>query len=198
MQVRYVYRVVVLAVFLFTGQIIGGEVALAHKGHEGPVKVFMNEADALKTLLPKGGKVLKRKDLLTAEKYKEALKRWGYSPREGVYTYFISKGKSGELTGALLIQSAELKHGTISLAVGYNGDGSLADIKILSCPEKYVKELQESVLEGGFLEKFLHLKTDNIIANIKTLDKESSEDIRYAISKEIRNTAIILKLFQGL
>ncbi|MCC6545059.1 MAG: hypothetical protein IT392_11280 [Nitrospirae bacterium] len=198
MQVRYVCRVVVLAVLLFMGQGIVSEVALAHRGHEGPVKVFMKEADAMKTMLPKGGKVLKRKELLTTEKHKEALKRWGYSPQEGVYTYFISKGKSGELKGVLFIQPAELKHGTISFAVGYNGDGSLADIKILSCPEQYVKELQEGILEGGFLEKFLHLKTDDVIANMKTPDKESSEDIRHVISKEIRNTAVLLKLFQRL
>ena len=198
MQRRHLYWPILTTALLFGAQLISIEVAQAHRGHGGPAKVVMTESDALKTMLPTGDKILKRKEALKKEKYEEAVKQWGYSPSEGVYPYYISKGKNEELSGALFIQSFEYKHGSISLAVGYDKGGHVSDIKILSCPEKYVKELTEDVQSSGFLDGFLHLKTDEVITKAKAYDKESAESMRHLIAKDIGGTAILLKIFQGL
>ena len=198
MQRRYMFWSAIIAVLLFSTQIISVKVAYAHKGHGGPVKIFMKESDALKTMLPEGGKILKRKEILNKEKYNEAVKQWGYSPPEWVYTYYISKGTGGDLSGALFIQYIEYKHGSIELAIGYTKDGHISDIKILSCPEQYLNELTGDIQSGGFLDGFLHLKTDDVITRAKDYDKEPAENMRHIIAKEIGGTAILLKIFQGL
>lgn len=198
MQKRHSYYSLILALFLFTPLVMKSEVVLAHKGHAGPTKIFMNEKEALKTMLPEGGKIVKRKEVLKKEKYNEAVKRWGYSPPEGVYIYYISKGTGGDLLGTLFIQTVEYKHGNVELAVAYDRDGRTTGITILSCPEKFVKEVMENTQTNGFLDKFSHLKTDDIIVMAKTYDKEPQESIQYIIAKGIEGTAILLKLFQGL
>lgn len=197
MQKRYFYWSIIVSTFLLAAQVMRSEVVLAHQGHAGPTKIFMNEREALKTMLPEGGKIVKRKEVLKKEKYKEAVKRWGYSPAEGVYSYYISKGKGGELLGVLFIQSMEYKHGNVELAVAYDKEGRITGITILSCPEKFVKEVTENIQEEGFLDKFVHLKTDEAIVRAKDYDKESPEGIRYLVAKEVKGTAILLKLFQG-
>lgn len=196
MQNKYLRFSIITIVFLFALQIINSKTVLAHKGHAGPAKILMEESDALKTMLPEGGKVVKRKEALKKEKYNEALKRWGYSPDEGVYTYFISKDQEGNISGALFIQSVEYKHGNIELAVAYNKAGEVTDIKLLSFSEKYLKEITETI-QGGFLEGFVHLKTDEVISKGKTYEKEGQESMKSIIAKEIEGTAVLLKLFQG-
>lgn len=198
MQRRHFHRFISITIFLFAIQIITSGIALAHRGHAGPTKVFMEEGEDMKTMLPEGGKILKRKEALKKEKYREAVKRWGYSPAEGVHTYYISKEKDGKLLGALFIRSVEYKHGEIALAVSYGRDGHLSGIKILSCPEKYVKNLAEDVATGGFLGKFEHLKTDDVVAAGKAYEKESEGSLRRILAKEIGVTAILLETFHGL
>lgn len=185
-----------MTVFLFAGYLLNSKAAFAHKGHAGPIRTLMQESDALKTMLPEGGKIVKRKEALKKEKYNEALKRWGYSPDEGIYTYFISKDKEGNISGTLFIQSVEYKHGNIEIAVGYNKTGQITDIKVLSCSEKYLKEVTEDIQSGGFIEGFVHLKTDEVISKGKTYEKENRESLKYILAKEIEGTAILLKLFQ--
>lgn len=197
MQKRYIYCVIIFATFLFAFQAMRSEVVFAHKGHAGPTKIFMSEREALKTMLPAGGKIVKRKEMLKKEKYNEAVKRWGYSPPEGVYTYYISKGKGGDLLGALFIQTMEYKHGDVELAVAYDKDGHVTGIKILSCPEKFVKEV-ENIHAEGFLDKFSHLQTDDVISRAKAYNKEPEEGIQYLIAREIKGTAILLKIFQNI
>lgn len=198
MEKRYLYYSLIFAVLLFAVQVIRSEAVLAHKGHAGPAKIFMSEKEALKTMLPEGGKIVKRKEMLKKDKYNEAVKRWGSSPAEGVYSYYISKGKGGELLGVLFIQSVEYKHGDVELAVAYDKEGRTTGITILSCPGKFVKEVTENIQTNGFLDNFSHLKTDDVIARAREYDKEPPESIRYLIAKEIKGTAILLKLFQGL
>lgn len=198
MQRRYFHPFISIAIFLFAIQIITSGIAFAHRGHAGPTKVFMEEGEAMKTMLPEGGKILKRKEALKKEKYREAIKRWGYSPAEGVHTYFVSKGTDGKLLGALFIQSIEYKHGEIAFAVAYDRNGHVSSIKILSCPEKYIKNLTEDAEASGFLDKFVHLKTDEVIVAGKSYEKESEESLRRILAKEIGGTAILLKNFQGL
>lgn len=197
MQNKYLRLYVITIAFLFALQIINSKTVLAHKGHAGPARILMEESEALKTMLPEGGKIVKRKEAIKKGQYKEALKRWGYSPDEGVYTYFISKDKEGNISGALFIQSVEYKHGSIEFAVGYNKTGQITDIKVLSFPEKYLKEVTEDIQSGGFIEGFVHLKTDEVISKGKTYEKEDHEDLKYIIAKEIEGTAVLLKLFQG-
>lgn len=196
MQNRYLRLSLITIAFLFALQIINSKAVLAHKGHAGPTKILMQESDALKTMLPEGGKIVKRKEALKKEKYNEALKRWGYSPDEGIYTYFISKDTEGNISGTLFIQSVEYKHGNIEIAVGYNKTGQITDIKVLSCSEKYLKEVTENIQSGGFIEGFVHLKTDDVISKGKTYEKEDRESLKYIIAQKIEGTAILLKLFQ--
>lgn len=198
MKKGYLCQVIIIAIFLFTFQTLNSELAFAHKGHAGPPKVFMEESEALKTMLPEGGKVVKRKEVLKKEKYTEAVRKWGYSPDAGVHAYYISKGKNGDLLGALFIRTVEYKHGEIVLAVGYDRNGHLSGVKILSCPAKYVKDITESILNSGFLNNFLHLKTDDVVTTGKNYDKEPEESLRHIIAKGIEETAILVKIFQGL
>lgn len=185
-----------IIVLLFAFHFITINPVLAHKGHAGTTKVLMKEGDALKTMLPGGGKVVKRKEAFKKEKYTEAIKRWGYSPDEGVYTYFISKDKEGNLSGTLFIQTVEYKHGNIELAIAYNKAGEVTDVKLLSFSEKYLKEVTENILSNGLLDNFLHLKTDEVISKGKTYEKEPKESLKYIIAQEIGGTAVLLKLFQ--
>ena len=198
MQQRYFHKAVIITSFLLIIPLISTGAALAHKGHGGPARIFIEEADGPQTMLPGGDKILKRKEVLKKEKVSEAIKQWGYSPSEGTYTYFISKGNSGDLLGILFIQAIEYKHGSIGLAVGYDKGGHVSNIKILSCPEKHVKELSEQVQDSGFLEGFLHLATSEAINKAKDAGKETPESIRQVIANEIGNTSILLKAFQGL
>ena len=188
----------IIASFLLVFLLINCDAALAHKGHAGPPKIFMDEEEALKTMLPEGGKVVRRKEELKKEKYNEAVKQWGYSPDAGIYSYFISKGKEGELSGVLFIRSVEYKHGGIGLAVSYDRKGELTGLKILSSPEKYVEEIKENIQSNGFLDKFLHLTTEKVIALGKSFNQEPSESLQHIFAGEIGGTAILLKIFQGL
>lgn len=198
MHKKYFHAVFIIAIFIFTLHLVGNGVAFAHRGHDGPKKVFLEEGEAIKTMLPEGGKIIKRKEMLKKGKYNEALKRWGYSPEEGVYTYYISKDKAGNVSGALFIRSIEYKHGEVNIAISYDNSGQTKDIKILSCPEKYVKDITENIQANGLLESFLHLKTDDVISKSKYLDKESEENIQSLIVREIKGSAILIKIFQGL
>lgn len=198
MQRSFFHKAIIIATFLWSIPLISTGTAIAHKGHDGPTKVFLQEADALKTMLPEGEKILKRTERLKKDKVNESVKQWGYSPSEGDYTYFISKGSSGDLLGILFVRTIEYKHGSIGLAVGYDKGGHVSDIKILSCPEKYVKELTEEVQNKRFFEGFLHLSTSEVISRAKDTGRDTPENIRQVIAKEIGNTSILLNAFQGL
>lgn len=197
MYKKILSRLFLIAVLLFAGRLLNSPTAFAHQGHEGPKKVLIKETDAIKTMLPADGKIVKRKESLKKDQYNEALKSWGYSPAEGVYPYFISKDKGGTITGALFIQTVEYKHGRIEIAVGYDKTGQLTDIKILSFSEKYLKEVTDDILTKGFLDNFSHLKTDEVISKGKSYAKDTKETLQNLIAKEIAGTAILLKLFQG-
>ncbi|MBI5193376.1 MAG: hypothetical protein HZA08_08060 [Nitrospirae bacterium] len=190
-------RFFLITVLLFGCYLLNTTNAFAHKGHAGPTKVFMEEKEALKTMLPKDDKIVKRKELLKKEQVKDAVKRWGYSPDEGVYTYFISKDKEGNFSGALFIREFEYKHGNINIAIGYNKIGEVTVIKVISCSEKHLKELTENIESNGFLYNFSHLKIDEVISKGKSYENESKETLKYIIAKEIEGTAILFKLFQG-
>ena len=191
-------KTIITAAFLLMILLISTGTAFAHKGHDGPPKVFMEEKEALKTMLPEGGKVVRRKEELKKEKYNEALKQWGYSPETGVHSYFLSKGQGGEVLGTLFIHSVEYGHGEIVLATGYDKDGHLSGLKLLSSPGKHLKEVTDEVLNSGFLDKFLHLKTEDVIAAGKSYRKEPEGSLRHILAREIGGTAILLKIFQGL
>lgn len=193
----FLKRFLLITVILLTVCFLNNPIAFAHKGHSGPTKVFMEEKEALKTMLPKSDKVVKRKELLKKEQVKDAVKRWGYSPDEGVYTYFISKDKDGNFSGALFIREIEYKHGNINIAIGYNKIGEVTVIKVISCPEKYLQELTENIELNGFLYNFSHLKIDEVILKGKSYENEPKETLKYLIAKEIEGTAILFKLFQG-
>src|SRR3990172_863104 len=75
MQRKYLHKAIIITSFLLTISFISTGAALAHKGHGGPANIFMQEADALKTMLPGGGKILKRKEVLRKEKVSEAIKQ---------------------------------------------------------------------------------------------------------------------------
>ena len=202
MYKKILSRLFLIAVLLFAVRLLNSPTAFAHQGHEGPKKVLIKENDAIKTMLPEGGKIVRRKEALKKDQYNTALKRWGYSPEEGVYSYFISKDKGGTLTGALFIQTVEYKHGRIEIAVGYDKTGQLTDIKILSFSEKYLKEVTEDILTNGFLDNFSHLKTNEVILKGKSYENEPKEALKSIIAKEIKGTAILfnlflVKLFQG-
>ena len=59
MQSKYLRLTIIMIAFLFAIQITNSKPVFAHKGHAGPTKVLMEEDDAMKTMLPEGGTIVK-------------------------------------------------------------------------------------------------------------------------------------------
>lgn len=122
--------------------------AAAHEGHSGPVIEFMEVKEALKAVLPQGGKIVQRKQEMTGEAAARARRQVGAPPLEGVQTFLLTRDEAGRPLGAAMNKTFKYGHGEVVLAIGVRPDGTVTGAAVVSTHRKYVAEIKKAVGAG--------------------------------------------------
>ncbi len=161
--------------------------AYAHKGHAGPMVMFMKNKLALKSMLPDGAKIVKRKQPLKDKAIEWAEKTYDVELDEKVYRYYLATDrKSGDVLGAAYVSKIHYRHGDLKFAVGIDASGRITQAAILGVNEKYVVDFEGSVGKGliksyaGLSLKDLIFKTDKLASSNKAA-RELAVAVRDAV-----------------
>ncbi len=121
----------------------------AHKGHGGPMVKFMKTKAALKALLPKGAKVVKRKSRLSDDSTEWAESTFGIDLDNRIHTYFLARDRnSGKTLAGAIIMKFSYRHGDVMLGVGVDAEQKLTGAVIQGISEKYIPDFEGTVGKG--------------------------------------------------
>lgn len=167
--------------------------AEAHKGHAGPMVTFMKSKAALKTMLPTGAKIVKRKQPLNDDAIERAETTYGVELDEQIYSYYLATDKkSGKILGAAYVTETHYRHGDLKIAVGINADNHLTQAAILGINEKYVVDFEGNV-GTGLIADYAGLSLQAVIAKANEL--ASSDKATREFAAAVRDAAVLLATF---
>jgi len=167
--------------------------AEAHKGHAGSMITFMKTKAALKAMLPKGAKIVKRKQPLKEDAVEWAEKTYGVELDDEVYSYYLASDKKGGATlGAAYITQARYRHGDLKIAVGIDAENTITQAAILGINEKYVVDFDGNV-GTGLIGDYAGLSLEELIA--KEDELASSDKATREFATAVRDAAVLLAAF---
>jgi hypothetical protein len=164
--------------------------AIAHEGHAGPPKAFVEDKEALKSMLPDGARVAKRKQELDKESVQWAAEFYGVDLVEGVQTYYLARDKeSGKVLGAAIISEADYRHGKVRIAIGINDGQHVTRAAVLGVNEKYIKDIESS--SGiGYLDGYTGVSLAEFTD--ATNEAVSRHDAGQIVAQLLRDNAVLL------
>lgn len=167
--------------------------AEAHKGHAGPMVVFITKRDALKKMLPSGARIVKRKQPLSDKAIGWAKKKYSVDLDEDFYSYYLASNKETKVVvGAAYVGKMAYRHGDLHYAVGIDATGRIVQAAILGVNEKYVVDFDGNV-GTGIIADYASLNTDEAISKAK--DLSSSDKPTRDFAAAIRNAVVLLQAF---
>ncbi|HHM06175.1 MAG TPA: hypothetical protein ENJ19_10605 [Gammaproteobacteria bacterium] len=167
--------------------------AQAHKGHAGPMVTFMKTKAALKTMLPEGARIVKRKQPLKEDAAEWAEKTYGLELDDKLYSYYLATDKQSKaIVGAAYVGKTNYRHGELKFAVGLDADNRIAQAAVLGINEKYVVDFDGNV-GTGLIADYAGLSLKELVARADEL--ASSDKATREFSAAIRDAAVLLAAF---
>ncbi len=167
--------------------------AQAHKGHAGPNVEFIKNKAALKSMLPAGSKIVKRKQPLKKEAVAWAEKTYGVELDDKLYSYYLATDKrSKAVTGAAYVGKVNYRHGDLKFAVGIDANNQITEAAILGVNEKYVVDFEGNV-GTGLIADYAGLSLKELTAKADEL--ASSDKATREFAAAIRDAAVLLAAF---
>lgn len=167
-----------------------GTPASAHEGHAGAMTPFMEEKDALKTMLPEDAKVAKRKQELDKESVQWAAEFYGIDLPEGVQTYYLARDKTTDaILGAAIVSEVEYRHGKVRVAIGIDAAQNVTKAAVLGINEKYVQDLAGTI-GTGFIDRYAGVSL--IEFTDATNERVAKQDAGQIVEQELRKDGILL------
>ncbi|RMD79008.1 MAG: hypothetical protein D6809_04605 [Gammaproteobacteria bacterium] len=119
------------------------QAAWAHAGHAGPLVRFVSTKHALKAMLPRGAKIVRRKQELSEEARRWAKERFGVELPGGLHTFFLARDRaSGRVLGGALVREEHYRHGSARVAVGLDDRLRLTGLGLLGVSKKYTIDFE--------------------------------------------------------
>lgn len=165
----------------------------AHKGHAGPNVEFIKKKAALKSMLPTGSKIVKRKQPLKKGGVAWAEKTYGVELDDKLYSYYLATDKESKaVTGAAYVGKVNYRHGDLKFAVGIDANNQITEAAILGVNEKYVVDFDGNV-GTGLIADYAGLSLKALVARADEL--ASSDKATREFAAAIRDAAVLLAAF---
>ncbi len=166
----------------------------AHKGHASPMVTFMETKAALKTMLPNGAKIVKRKQPLKEGAVEWAEKTYGVELKDEIYSYYLATDKSSDaILGAAYVTQVHYRHGDLKIAVGIDAEHRITQAAILGINEKYVVDFDGNV-GTGLISDYAGLSVKELIAKADELASADKPTRDFAAA--VRDAALVLLALQ--
>ncbi len=164
--------------------------AAAHAGHAGKPVQFVKERTALKAMLPKGVRVVRRKQALGDPAIDWAMQTYGVELDGDVYTYYLARRRGGGWAGAAMTVEVPYRHGSALIGVGIDASGRLSQAFLLSVNAKYADVFRASVGKGR-LPDFAGLTIDELKARAAA-SHDGDDKVRALVDEAVRDGAVLL------
>lgn len=167
--------------------------AHAHKGHAGQIVYVMKSKQALKVMLPKGAKLVKRKESLNEDRRHWANKEYAVDLDTTLKTYYLARDKSsGKVIGGAIIATFSYRHGDATIAIGLDKNRLVSGAALLSVNDKYLIDF-EGTVGKGLLDGF----TGSTIKNLADMAEAKSDSVRPVrmIYEQLLEAAVTLAAF---
>jgi len=187
----FLMALVLLPVFI-GGSILWSTQAEAHKDHAGSMTNFIKKNELLRTLLPSGARLVKRKEALSLAAIGWARDALGVDLDNEVHTYYRANDRtSGHVLGGAIIMKYAYRHGDVILAVGIDADQKVTGVAIQGISDKYIPDFK-ATFGVGLLAGFDGLSVKDLVNRSATTapDKPS----RFLNSK-LAEAAVMIAAF---
>ncbi len=186
-------QMISLLVLLVTVLTLSPQIAIAHKGHAGPMVTFMKKKAVLKAMLPAEARLVKRKQPLPDTAASWAKKTFAVELETDRHSYYLaSDKKSKAVMGAAYIVKVGYRHGDIKLAVGIDDKQHITQVAIMGVSEKYVIDFDGNV-GTGLIADYAGLSLQELVAKAESL--ASSDKATREFAEAVRDAAILLEAF---
>ncbi len=182
------------SISLFSGTMLWADNAEAHKGHAGKKTAFIKNKEALKAMLPTGGKVYRRKQGLNSEQLDWANKNYGIDLSSKVIPFYVSKDRATNAEiGSAIIYKFTYRHGNSEVAIGLNKENKITTTAFVSVNEKYIVDF-EATVGKGVIKSFDGMTVDDLTNYANKNDKADKATREFA--NALRDAAITLVAFK--
>ena len=186
-------REIALLNILFTLLLAGGFLlpsAQAQEGHAGEMKEFISDKEALKTMLPDGARISKRKQQLDAAGIQWAGEIYSVDLDNEVHTYFLARDRdTNAVIGAAIITEAGYRHGEVRLAVGIDNAQDVTQAAVLGVNEKYTADFA-STIGTGLIAQFRGMSM--VEFTDRTNELASKNNAAGIAARGLRDAAVLL------
>lgn len=168
--------------------------AQAHEGHAGPMVTFMKTKVALKTMLPAGARIVKRKQPLSENAVEWAESAYGVELDDGLFSYYLATDNTSKAaTGAAYVGKASYRQGSLKFAVGIDVDNRITQAAILGVNKKYVIDFEGNV-GIGLIADYAGLSIKELVAKAEQLTSSDDKATR-EFAALVRDAAALLAAF---
>lgn len=168
--------------------------AHAHEGHAGPLVTFMQTKAALKTMLPAGARIVKRKQPLGDNAVEWADSTYGVELDDGLFSYYLATDKTSKATtGAAYVGKASYRQGDLKFAVGIDANNRITQAAILGVNKKYAVDFEGNV-GIGLIADYAGLSIKELIAKAEQLTSSDDKATR-EFAALVRDAAALLAAF---
>lgn len=125
-----------------------GILPAAEPAHITPMVTLVNQADALRRLLPDAAQYFVRDVEIAKPELASLDEAVGWRPEEPEARFYYAKSASGQVVGTVTFVRVDTKHGALVVAVGFTPDDKIRDVIVTQTSEETVPWTREALAAG--------------------------------------------------
>lgn len=185
--------VMTMAVALITAVGAWPQPVHAHEGHAGSVITYMSHKKLLRSMLPEGAKIVKRKEKLSDSASEWAEQRFAVDLDTQVYTYYLARDKASQaVLGGALSRTFDYRHGKVELVIGLDDQYRVTKAALNAISEKYTVDF-EGTVGTGYLTAYDGKSIGELAAEAQHLS--AADKPTHFIASKLSETAALLAAF---
>ena len=110
--------------------------------HITPPVVLLSDREAVLGMTSGAAKFFVREVRLTPEEQETIRQQCGWRPEEDIYRFYFGRDTTGRLVAAVAFLTEYTIHGPVRVAVGFDADGTIRDVKVVELTEETFPWLQ--------------------------------------------------------
>lgn len=142
------------------------------QAHITPPVVYLSDREAVLRMTTGAKKHFVREVKLTPEEQRAIASRWGWTPDDPFYRFYLGRDANGRIVSAVTFLTEFTIHGPMRVAVALGPDGNVRDARIIEVTEE-ISNWAHLLRTGGFLQQFVGLDSRGNFARAGALSQEN-------------------------